>query len=167
MNLLHNCVCIEGQKPEVASRADLRRFSGVSGAKTTCFRQFHRIRVRFGIRVSFSNSKIKYGDIGEFGGSTMANIVRIGSKSPKILVSKMVWLGVRNGAKMVKIGGKWGEKSKIFQAVPGSKMVDFTPLGLFKAVFMGFRAFSRAKNTKKRSLAPLARSPRINFFLNI
>ena len=35
----------------------------------------------------------------------MANIVRIGSKSPKILVSKMVWLGVRNGAKMVKIGG--------------------------------------------------------------
>ena len=94
----------------------------------------------------------------------MANIVRIGSKSPKILVSKMVWLGVRNGAKMVKIGGKWGEKSKIFQAIPGSKMVNFTPLGLFKAVFMGFRAFSRAKNTKKRSLAPLARSPRINFF---
>ena len=91
----------------------------------------------------------------------MANIVRIGSKSPKILVSKMVWLGVRNGAKMVKIGGKWGEKSKIFQAVPGSKMVNFTPLGLFKAVFMGFRAFSRAQNTKKRS----ARSaPRIIFF---
>ena len=57
----------------------------------------------------------------------MANIVRIGSKSPKILVSKMVWLGVRNGAKMVKIGGKWGEKSKIFQAVPCSKMVNFTP----------------------------------------
>ena len=94
----------------------------------------------------------------------MANIVRIGSKSPKILGSKMVWLGVRNGAKMVKIGGKWGENSKIFQAVPGSKMENFTPLGLFKAVFMGFRAFSRAKNTKKRSLAPLARSPRINFF---
>jgi len=97
----------------------------------------------------------------------MANIVRIGSKSPKILVSKMVWLGVRNGAKMVKIGGKWGEKRKIFQAVPGSKMVNFTPLWLFKAVFMGFRVFSTAKNTKKRSLASLARSPRIIFFLNI
>ena len=94
----------------------------------------------------------------------MANIVRIGSKSPKILVSKMVWLGVRNGAKMVKIGGKWGEKSKIFQAVPGSKMVNFTPLGLFKAVFMGFRAFSRAKNTKKRSARSARSAPRINFF---
>jgi hypothetical protein len=34
VNLLHNCVCIEGQKTEVASRADLRRFSAVSGAKT-------------------------------------------------------------------------------------------------------------------------------------
>ena len=44
----------------------------------------------------------------------MTNIVRIGSESPKILGSKMVWLGVRNGAKMVNIGGKWGEKSKIF-----------------------------------------------------
>ena len=94
----------------------------------------------------------------------MANIVRIGSKSPKILGSKMVWLGVRNGAKMVKIGGKWGENRKIFQAVPGSKMVNFTPLGLFKAVFMGFRAFSRAKNTKKRSARSARSAPRINFF---
>ena len=59
----------------------------------------------------------------------MANIVRIGSKSPKILGSKMVWLGVRNGAKMVKIGGKWGENDKIFQAVPGSKNGEFYPLG--------------------------------------
>ena len=94
----------------------------------------------------------------------MANIVRIGSKSPKFLVSKMVWLGVRNGAKMVKIGGKWGENGKIFQAVPRSKMVNFTPLGLFKAVFMGFRAFSRAKNTKKRSARSARSAPRINFF---
>ena len=76
----------------------------------------------------------------------------------------MVWLGVRNGAKMVKIGGKWGENSKIFQAVPGSKMVNFTPLGLFKAVFMGFRAFSRAQNTKKRSARSARSAPRINFF---
>ena len=97
----------------------------------------------------------------------MANIVRIGSKSPKILVSKMVWLGVRNGAKMVKIGGKWGENGKIFQAVPSSKMEDFTPLGLFKAVSMGFRAFPRAKTPKNaRSLRSLA-APELIFFLNI
>ena len=97
----------------------------------------------------------------------MANIVRIGSKSPKILGSKMVWLGVRNGAKMVKIGGKWGEKSKIFQAVPGSKWRILPTWGYLSQFPWVFGRFLEPKTPKNAPLAPLAPLPELIFFLNI